>query len=215
MAEAASTANVKGLLCEVEAQLFLLAPSTGKKGPTITMVTVENVSSCYAVWGESSMFEFGSAFQDYFSGHMPSASAGTHCCTHMLAACHSHSVCLCHVVACQSSIKHYTLLLGGPSHPLSLTAGPSTVLALVSELSAVADWFHLGFYLGVPLHELWKVEADHGGCHSGRTERCKIEMLDWWLKNDKQTTWPDIVWALKGIGMNGLAQKIAVKYSEL
>ena len=81
---------------------------------------------------------------------------------------------------------------------------------LVSELSDVVDWFHLGLYLGVPHSVLLTVEADH----RGQTKRCKTEMLDWWMNNGEQLTWSAVVRALVGIGMRGLAEKIAVKYSK-
>ena len=81
------------------------------------------------------------------------------------------------------------------------------MLLLVSELSSVVDWFHLGVSLEVPEAELHKMEADHR-----KTDRCKIEMLDWWTRNGEQPKWSAIVTALVGIGMKVLAQKIAIKY---
>lgn len=93
--------------------------------------------------------------------------------------------------------------------------GPPSLINMISELHTVVDWFHLGLNLEVPKHELLKIEADFSGSYSGKTERCKIEMLNWWLKNTEQKTWLDIVRALVRIQMTGLAQKIAERYGQL
>ena len=66
------------VLCEVEAQLFLVAPTgqVGRKEPTITTVTADNCSSCFGVWRESAVFEFGSTFKHHLSRHPPTTSTG-------------------------------------------------------------------------------------------------------------------------------------------
>ena len=74
----------------------------------------------------------------------------------------------------------------------------------------MVDWIHLGLFLRVPYSVLRTVEADH----RGQTKRCKTEMLDWWVKNEEQPTLLAVVRALVGIGMRGLAQKMALKYSK-
>lgn len=78
MAEAASAANMKGLCFGVEAQLFLVVPNTERKEAPITTVTADNVSTCYAVWKESIVFEFSSAFNAHISSRVPSTRAGEH-----------------------------------------------------------------------------------------------------------------------------------------
>ena len=76
LAEAASAAGAEDLLCEVEAQLFLVAPSAERKETTITTVTAVNFSSCHALWRESAVFEFGSAFKHHLSSPIPATSTG-------------------------------------------------------------------------------------------------------------------------------------------
>ena len=93
------------------------------------------------------------------------------------------------------------------SPPLPVEPPVPSVVLMVSVLSSVADWFHLGFFLEVPVEELHKIEADHQ--KMGR--RCKTEMLCWYERN-KQPTWSAIVTALKKIGRRTLAQTIVDQY---
>ena len=82
------------------------------------------------------------------------------------------------------------------------------MLLLVSELSRVVDWFHLGLYLGLPPHELDAIRTDS----LGQTKDCRSAVLIGWMRNAEQPKWSAIVAALVGIGMKVLAQKIAIKY---
>ena len=183
---AASGAGVEDLLCEVEAELFLV----GERKQAITMVTADNYPSCYAVWRESAVFEFGSAFKHHLSSLTPSSTGDIHSTRYMQP-------------------YFYLPLLPSLPHLLSLHTVPPSVHLLVSELSSVVDWFHLGVSLKLPVAELQKIEADHR-----KTDRCKIEMLDWWLRNTDLPTWSAIVMALKGIKMKALAQNIVIKYGK-
>ena len=51
------------------------------------------------------------------------------------------------------------------------------------------EWFELGIHLGVPPHELNKIEREGGG-----VDACKRKMLSYWLKNSQDVSWE----ALKG-----------------
>ena len=73
----------------------------------------------------------------------------------------------------------------------------------------MVDWFHLGLYLNVPVHELQTIKADNG-----QTKDCRSTMLIQWMKQSKQATWAAVVTALLKIGMRGLAETIALKYSK-
>ena len=54
-----------------------------------------------------------------------------------------------------------------------------------------------------------KIRADHR-----ETEPCKTEMLVTWLRQSKEASWSTVVWALVGMRMGTLAQKVALKYGE-
>ena len=66
------------------------------------------------------------------------------------------------------------------------------------------DWFHLGLYLGLSLHELEAIRADK----QGQTKDCRSAVFTRWIDNTVEPTWSDIVTALVGIGRKSLAQTI-------
>ena len=86
-------------------------------------------------------------------------------------------------------------------------------MTLTEELADVVEWFTLGFYLGVPEPDLQKIEADDRGANQGRSDRCKIALFTWLLKNG-ELSWSAVVKALSTIKMTVLAQKIAIKYGK-
>ena len=75
----------------------------------------------------------------------------------------------------------------------------------------MADWFHLGLYLGVPDNELLSIEQ----YRHGHVQQCRTDMLTWWLQRGAQPTWTRVVRALEGIKMEPLATKIATKYGQV
>ena len=89
-----------------------------------------------------------------------------------------------------------------------LSSDRLTLLELVSELTTVVDWFHLGLYLGVPDNELLSIEQ----YRRGHVQQCRTDMLSWWLQHGAQPTWTRVVRALEGIEMEPLARKIATIY---
>ncbi len=83
---------------------------------------------------------------------------------------------------------------------------------LVTELSEVADWFHLGLQLGVPFPKLvccvQRSTSPHESCG-------KIYMLREWMdRMGSKASWAHIVAALVMIEMTGLAHRLSDKYGE-
>ena len=80
------------------------------------------------------------------------------------------------------------------------------VSVLSSELETVVDWHKLGLNLGLPKHELDKIECDYQG-----NDRQRLEMLDKWLRRVPNAAWEDVVSALEQMGENRLAETIHQK----
>ena len=78
---------------------------------------------------------------------------------------------------------------------------------LSSELKTVINWHQLGLNLGLPKHELDKIERDYQG-----NDRQRLEMLDKWLQRTSNATWRDVVNPLKQMGENSVAESIRQKY---
>ena len=74
---------------------------------------------------------------------------------------------------------------------------------LSSELATVVDWFGLGLNLGLPKHELDRIERDHQG-----NDRRRVVMLDLWLQCTPNATREDVVRALEQMGEKKVAEDI-------
>ena len=92
------------------------------------------------------------------------------------------------------------MLIVDNSHP--------TLQRLLEELKDVDNWFLLGIFLGVPVKQLQKIES----LHRGETERCKIDMLQYWLDNNVTASWKDVVRALEQTNQLVLAETVKHKY---
>ena len=79
---------------------------------------------------------------------------------------------------------------------------------LSSELIAVVDWHKLGINLGLPKHELDKIQQD---CAHLGNDRQRLEMLDKWLRHTPNAVWGDVVRALQQMGENRVAESIRQK----
>ena len=82
-----------------------------------------------------------------------------------------------------------------------------TLLEVQNELGDVtaADWFQLGVQLGIKAAKLREIEKDH----PGDVQRCKTEVLDWWLQNTPSVSWEKLADALhKTGGYDALAQRL-------
>ena len=82
-----------------------------------------------------------------------------------------------------------------------------TVSLLLEELKEVTDWYMLGAYLNVPVHELKKIEKKHD-----EVERCKLEMLEYWRNSTITASWKDIARALEQLNMLKLAARLKSQY---
>ena len=84
-----------------------------------------------------------------------------------------------------------------------------TVQALLEELKEVDDWYLLGAYLSVPVYKLNEIQStsEHRG-----VERCKLDMLQYWLNTTMTASWRDIARALEQMDKLTLAAKLKRKY---
>ena len=94
------------------------------------------------------------------------------------------------------------------SHSHLSSSDRPTLPELISQLDEVVDWFHLGLYLDIPTHQLLSIEVER----MKHVQRCRTDLLGWWLQHGKQLTWTAMVRALERIRMEPLARKIATKY---
>ena len=84
-----------------------------------------------------------------------------------------------------------------------------TVAELLEELKEVDDWYMMGAYLNVPVRELKKIKATHT---QDGVERCKLEMLQYWLDTNMTASWKNIARALEQLNMLTLAGRLKLKY---
>ena len=84
-----------------------------------------------------------------------------------------------------------------------------TVAVLLQELQEVNDWYMLGAYLNVSVRELKKIQATYT---QDGVERCKLEMLQYWLDTTMTASWKDIARALEQLNMLTLAARLKLKY---
>lgn len=82
------------------------------------------------------------------------------------------------------------------------------VQKLSNELSSVSNWYQLGIKLGLQPYQLRQIEKEH----PAEIERCKVEMLDLWQRNNPGATWRHIVTALKEMGELTAAERIQMNY---
>ena len=78
---------------------------------------------------------------------------------------------------------------------------------LSSELNSVVNWVKLGLNLGLPKHELDKIQQDYQS-----NDRQRLEMLDKWLRHTPNAVWEDVVKALDQMEENRMAENIRQKY---
>ena len=89
-----------------------------------------------------------------------------------------------------------------------------TLREIENELSKVtaASWFSLGVQLGVGLEKLREIEKDH----RQDAQRCKTEVLDWWLQNAPEISWNKLAQALEAMGGHAtLVQNLKTKVLSL
>ena len=79
-----------------------------------------------------------------------------------------------------------------------------TLQQLLNALKKLENWFMFGATLGVPVSQLKKIESNH---HKD-SDRCKLEMLQYWLDSNSDTTWNEIVQGLEETDQLALANQI-------
>ena len=92
---------------------------------------------------------------------------------------------------------------------LVLRTGPPTLQQLLKELKTLENWFVFGVLLGVPVSQLKKIESSYS---QRELERCKIDMLQYWLENTLIPTWKEVVKALEQSDQLVLAAEVKRSY---
>lgn len=83
-----------------------------------------------------------------------------------------------------------------------------TLANIQSEIVEITDWRSLGYQLHVPKHQLDAIEEDFR-----RVQRCREEVLSYWLRNDVHASWELLVTAIRRLRMhNVLANHLRRKY---
>ena len=57
-------------------------------------------------------------------------------------------------------------------------------------------WYSLGIQLSIDTSYLDQIEKNYGG----DAERCRIEVIKFWLRNVQKFTWKKLAQAVKGVG---------------
>ena len=83
-----------------------------------------------------------------------------------------------------------------------------TVQNLLEELKEVDDWYLFGAYLGVPVYKLNEIQSEHKGV----VERCKLNMLQYWLDNTLTASWREVIRVVEQMDKLALAAKLKRKY---
>ena len=89
-------------------------------------------------------------------------------------------------------------------------AGTLTLQQLLKALKKLDNWFVFGVILGVPVPQLKKIESSYS---QRELERCKIDMLQYWLDNKLvNATWNEVIQALEQTDQLALASEIKREY---
>ena len=75
---------------------------------------------------------------------------------------------------------------------------------ITNELKEVSKWHQLGVQLGLTPGLLDTIESNY----PRDAERCKTEVLTWWLQNAEQRSWEKIAEALDKMEYKVLAEKL-------
>lgn len=84
---------------------------------------------------------------------------------------------------------------------------------VMQQLSELSGWYMLGVYLDIPKHRLDHIQASYGSAPDG-LERCKIEMITFWMENSTSLpcSWSRLAAALYDMGKKCIARRIADMY---
>ena len=80
-----------------------------------------------------------------------------------------------------------------------------SVKKILLEIKEVDNYHLLGIQLGIKCGDLKRIERDYM-CD---TERCKAEIVDFWLRNTQECTWSTLAQAIAEMGgHNNLVQTL-------
>ena len=89
-----------------------------------------------------------------------------------------------------------------------IALGLDILALLTNELKEVTDPHRLGIKLGIESSDVTRIIQDAGS----DTEKQKTGILDHWLKNDSNASWPTLVKALKEMDHKRLAERLEKTY---
>lgn len=84
---------------------------------------------------------------------------------------------------------------------------PLDMRNLTNQLVEVVRWYELGVALGIPAHKLDSTDQNY----RGDSNRCKMGMLDIWLRTDLNASWEKLADALVAQGYDKVADKVRVE----
>ena len=67
---------------------------------------------------------------------------------------------------------------------------------IVGDTKEVKRWYTLGIQLGIKTSDLKEIEKNYGS----DIERCRIEVIDYWLHNDPEATQGKLAQAVENLG---------------
>ena len=88
-------------------------------------------------------------------------------------------------------------------------SGAPTLKKLLEALKKLENWFLFGAMLGVPVSKLKKIESEN----PKDSDRCKLEMLQYWLDTELIPTWNEVVRTLEKTDQLVLAAEVKHGYS--
>ena len=94
---------------------------------------------------------------------------------------------VCNNIFNHNNYDYYLLI--GPNHTAFLKQ-------VLKDIKEVTGWYSLGIQLEIGTSYLDHIEKNH----SGDTERCKIEVIKLWLRNDQEPTMKKLAQAVEDMG---------------
>ena len=89
---------------------------------------------------------------------------------------------------------------------------PPQELKDLVKLPVAAEWKQLGVQLGVPVHTLDEIQANHENSPNF-VQECLRDMFYWWLNNGRDVTQERLECGLRDIGKTRLAKEFNRQHS--
>lgn len=120
-----------------------------------------------------------------------------------------HILCENHIVHLSSCHLRYLFTCSPVCLFICLPAVsiPLTLKEIENELREVtaANWYPLGIQLGLRPAKLREIESNN----ARDAQRCKLDILDWWLENAPVISWQELANAVEGMGgQSNVVQKL-------